>query len=322
MCGHKAYDNQASDIDSLSLKVSVMHQVHTFTLDQHADAMHYFFEFGYAVIKQLFTPAEIAAAHAATDRLKKRAGDVGASSRHGNAVFWVNPDANLGINVQGMQWPSYFEPALDAMRIDDRMGQILRPVLGENIRQIINQIHWKTPGSTFAVNFHRDRENRRPVDAFRFLERTYIQTGIAIDPMTSENSPLLVIPHSHRKTDSLRPANRTTNFAAGNAKRDDLHAFGYGEADLVPLLADAGDLVLWHVDTIHGSDGNRSATLDRCLYINGYVDARHCMRGHWAFMHGKGVPILPIDVPVLVHLDDIFNRLNYEVLGKPTKAYD
>ena len=197
-------------------------QTHFSILEADA-AIRCFFEQGYAVIKGLFSPSEIADAKAATDRLKKRALELGATHRHGNVIFWVHPDPKLGVNVQGMQWPGLLEPALASIRNDPRMLRILEPALGKNIRQIINQIHWKTPGSTFAIGFHRDRENRHPADAFRFLERTYIQTGLAIDPMTPENGPLLVIPGSHQSRSPVKQSN-ASNFGSGSAKRDRINA--------------------------------------------------------------------------------------------------
>jgi len=293
----------------------------TFTLDQAADAAACFHAHGYAVFKGVFTAGEIAAAKAATDRVKQRGYDVGRSFRHGNLVYWLRDEPNVGTNVIGMQWPSYLEPCLEAMRRDPRLLQILRPLIGDNARQIINQLHWKTPGSTFSVNFHRDRENRRPPEAFRELAASYIQTGTCIDPMTEENGALLVIPDSHHNP---TPFQRDTpaNFGSGDVSDAILRTVGYSADDLRPIYAAPGDLVLWHVDTIHGSGPNHSASMDRCLYINGYVDARHCLRGHWAFIRGQSIPLPPIDVPVLVQFEEIFDRLELEVSDAPAKPRD
>ena len=82
-----------------------------------------------------------------------------------------------------------------------------------------------------------------------------------------------------------------------------------------------GDIAIWHVDTIHGSEMNQSQK-DRCLYINGYVDARNCMRGHWAFIDGQGVPLPPIDVPVLIHRDDIFDEIEFQFIPTPRHPTD
>lgn len=280
-----------------------------FTLDQAAEAARYFHAEGYAHFKGVFTAAEMRDIHAATDRVKAFGRARGPDYRHANVVFWHQDDPVIGYNIVGMQWPGHLEPVLEAVRRDPRFSRILDPLIGGQARQIINQLHWKTPGSSFVVNFHRDRENRQPPEAFRELARSYIQTGLPVDPMTPENGALLVVPGSHRDPHAKPLRRGGSNFGGAGLDFSQLADSGYGEADLLPVYADAGDVVLWHVDTIHGSGPNRSPTMDRCLYINGFVDAHHCMRGQWAFINGQGIPLPPIDVPVLVQRDDIFDHL-------------
>jgi ectoine hydroxylase-related dioxygenase (phytanoyl-CoA dioxygenase family) len=282
----------------------------TLTLSDPEAIAHCFHQHGYAVVSNVFDPEEVALLQRAVKRSKQQGLNVGRSFRQGNLGYWVDEDARIGTNVIGMQWPSYNEPDLELLRRDFRMLSLLEPLIGRNIRQIVNQLHWKTPGSNFAVSFHRDRINRRPATAFRKLATSYVQTATVIDPMTADNGALLVVPGSHlREARSEHPGNG--NFVAGAVSRDYLANEGYCDSDLQPLHAKPGDVVLWHVDTIHGSEMNQSDH-DRCLYINGYVDARNCMKGHWAFIEGQGIPLPPIDVPVLVHRDDIFDHLDVE----------
>ena len=290
------------------------------TLHETATIAHCFHQHGYAVVRNVFSSEEVEVLQNAARRSKTRGFNVGRSFRQGNLGYWVDEDAHIGTNVIGMQWPSYNEPTLELLRRDTRMLSILEPLIGRNIRQIVNQLHWKTPGSTFAVSFHRDRINRRPAASFRKLAKSYVQTGTVIDPMTADNGALLVVPGSHlRKAQSEHPGNG--NFVAGVVSRSYLEQEGFSESDLQPLHAQPGDIVLWHVDTIHGSEMNQS-NQDRCLYINGYVDARNCMRGHWAFIEGQGIVLPPIDVPVLVHRDDIFDHLDVEFTQTTLRPMD
>jgi ectoine hydroxylase-related dioxygenase (phytanoyl-CoA dioxygenase family) len=292
----------------------------TFTPGEPEAIAECFHEHGYAVVKNVFNTDEVTALKRATDRVKRQGVKVGKSFRHGNLGYWIKDDPRIGTNVIGMQWPSYNEAVLELHRRDPRMLALLEPLIGCNIRQIVNQLHWKTPGSTFAVSFHRDRINRRPAEAFRALATSYVQTATVIDPMTADNGALLVAPGSHlRKPRSVHPG--TGNFVAGNVSRAYLSNEGFCDADLVPIYAEPGDVALWHVDTIHGSEMNESGQ-DRCLYINGYVDARNCMRGHWAFIEGQGIPLPPIDVPVLVHRDDIFDKIEVEFTPSPIRLTD
>ncbi len=281
----------------------------TLESDQSQAIARAFHAQGYALVKAVFDAPHVAALAAAACRVKAQGLKYGRSYRQGNLGYWLDDDERIGTHVLGMQWPSYREPVLELHRRDPRMLALLEPLIGANVRQIVNQLHWKTPGSSFAVNFHRDRSNRKPAEAFRSLAMSYVQTATAIDPMTADNGALLVVPGSHRR--KPRAAAAGANFVSGSPSSDYLASQGYSRADLVPVHAEPGDVVLWHVDTIHGSGLNDSRR-DRCLYINGYVDARNCLRGHWAFIQGQGVPLPPLDVPVLVHRDDIFDHRDVE----------
>jgi len=71
--------------------------------------------------------------------------------------------------------------------------------------------------------------------------------------------------------------------------------------ECVPIVADAGDVIVWHGNTVHGSALRRSGTGGRVLYVNGYVRGADSLRGYWAWIRGAPVPLPPIDVPVVVY---------------------
>jgi hypothetical protein len=279
-----------------------------------------FWEKGYAVARGVFSPTEMKEMKAATDRVKQAGMGHGTQFRQGNLVFWVNDDPSIGTNVRGMQWGSYLEPLLEQVRRDPRMLALVEPLIGNNLRQIINQLHWKTPGSKTAIEFHADRRNRQPAAAFRDVANSYVQTAIAVDPMTENNGALMVVPGSHRKPFIEDPL-KGGNFG-GDESYTNLGIMGYKKEDLLPLYAQPGDVLLWHVDTIHGSGINRDPNMDRCIYINGYVKAQNCMRGHWAFINGQSIPLPPIDVPVLIQHEAIFDDLAPRTEAPAKKLYD
>jgi len=105
-----------------------------------------------------------------------------------------------GLTVPMVQWPSYIDLALASYRADRRLLAILEPLIGRDLKQIINQCHWKAPGAVAGdYNFHQDVRFRRPRAAFRDLATSYIQTGIAVDPHTHRNGAMRVLPGSHRQ---------------------------------------------------------------------------------------------------------------------------
>jgi len=259
---------------------------------------------GYAVLRRVFAPDEIADIAAAFDRHWAEGMAHGRTFRHGNLLYRLGRDPRLGRIVRLVQWPSYGDPVLEAVRRDPRYLAILAPLIGTDIKQIINQLHWKPPGAAAAeFAFHQDARFRRPASAYRNLATSYVQTGIAIDPHRAANGAMRVYPGSHRlgSKPSLAGAAPVLDQAMADER---LVAIGLDPAKLVVLELDPGDVAFWNVYTIHGSGPNRTAG-DRRFYLNGYVRAADCDRGEWAFR--DGAPCV-LGEPVLVHYEDLATR--------------
>ena len=111
---------------------------------------------GYAIVRGFFTPDEVAAIGADIDGVHAEGVAHGPSLRHGN-LFYKIAQGGRGPVVQMVQWPSYHRPVLDAVRLDPRFAALLEPLIGRDIKQIINQIHWKAPGAVGDFAWHQDR---------------------------------------------------------------------------------------------------------------------------------------------------------------------
>ena len=79
-----------------------------------------------------------------------------------------------------------------------RLFELLAPLLGSDIKQIINQLHWKPAGSLISdFAFHQDARFRKPAACYRNLaESYYIATpalswqGVVLgDPLCSLGKP-------------------------------------------------------------------------------------------------------------------------------------
>ncbi len=258
---------------------------------------------GYAVLRGVFSAAEVAAMAAAFDRHWAQGMAHPASFRHGNLLYRLGTDPMLGKIVRLVQWPAYVDPVLEAIRRDPRWLAILEPLIGRDIKQIINQLHWKPPGAGAAeFAFHQDARFRRPRAAYRNLASSYVQTGIAVDPHRRENGAMRLYPGSHRLGEKeLASAAPVLDQKMADER---LAAAGLDPAALVDIALDPGDVALWHVHAIHGSGPNLTAG-DRRFYLNGYVRAADCDRGEWAFR--DGVPCA-LGTPVLVHYEDLEAR--------------
>jgi hypothetical protein len=266
------------------------------------DPEHYREE-GYAVVRGLFSPSEIAEIAAATDQLYAEGLHHGGSFRHGNLYYDVPADADGMPLVRMVQWPSYHQALMDKVRLDGRIAQLLQPLIGGDLKQIINQVHWKAPSKLGHFAWHQDSRSRRPASAYRNLADSYVQTGLAIDPHRTESGCMRFVPRSHLLGDLGMDC---TKKALGTAMScDALSEIGLSEADTIELELDPGDLAMWSPYLVHGS-GTNSSDHKRRLYINGYVRAADCDRGEWAFRDGE--PVQLGSTPALVHYEELYER--------------
>jgi ectoine hydroxylase-related dioxygenase (phytanoyl-CoA dioxygenase family) len=254
---------------------------------------------GYAVVRGLFSPSELETIGAAVDQVHAEGVAHGRSFRHGNLFYNVAPaEGSEPPMVRMAQWMSYHQPVLNGVRTDPRMARILAPLIGGDLKQIINQLHWKAPGSKGDFAWHQDSRFRRPESAYRNLGASYVQTGLAIDPHNPGTGGMRFIPGSHLH--GVLGLDTSTEVLGSEMQDAVLEAAGLSADDTVDLVLEPGDLALWSPYLVHGSGTNRS-THQRRFYINGYVRAEDCDRGEWAFRNGEPVPFGPEQA--LVHYE-------------------
>ena len=133
-----------------------------------ADLAHYWRE-GYAVVRGFFGLDEVREIAAAMDKLYVEGVKHGRSFRHANLFYNVAPGPDGAPVVRMVQWPSYHQPVLNRVRLDRRFAELLGPLIGYDLKQIINQVHWKAPGSLGDFAWHQDSRSRRPPSADRNL---------------------------------------------------------------------------------------------------------------------------------------------------------
>lgn len=271
--------------------------------DLSGDHVEHYRRLGYAVVRGVFGAQDVRALAATFDRVYRRGLAYPRSYRDGNVLFRIAEDPALGRIVRFVQWPSYFDEILARYRTDPRLLAIVAPLIGRDLKQIINQMHWKPPGAErIEFGYHQDIHFRRPAQAYRDPETSYVQTMIAVDPHGPENGAVRVYPGSHAMGALSFPERGPIMDA--DLSEADLRALGLDPGKLVDLALAPGDVALWHLNTIHGSGPNTSA-VDRRAYINGYVTAANCDRGEWAFRNGKPCPL---GEPVLVHYEELHTR--------------
>lgn len=258
---------------------------------------------GYAVVRGLFGKGDIARIGEAVEQVRQEGVAHGRSFRHGNLFYNVVPVEGGEAQVRMVQWMAYHAPVLEAVAHDPRIAAVLAPLIGGDLKQIINQLHWKTPFSKGDFAWHQDSRFRKPDEAYRNLGTSYIQTGLAIDEHSVESGAMRFIPGSHLRGDIDL---ETSTEVLGSAMQDSvLEAAGFSPDAAIDLEMEPGDFAMWSPYLVHGSGQNCSDHYRR-LYINGYVRAEDCDRGEWAFRDGEPVPLGAEQA--LVHYEQLRER--------------
>ncbi len=253
-------------------------------------------ERGYTHIPRVFSAAECASIRAAGARIVAVSAGHSFEERFGNVRFFMGaaPDATLRSAI----WCALLDPELERLRRDPRLFAYLRPLLGDSVRQVTNQLHFKLPGSRASFPLHSDRSSRDRAQGgeIRNLDRSFYQTAIVAERMGRHNGGVYFLPGSHRWSPG-------TPYAAHvDARRRPEEDFaGAMPEGCEAIEADEGDLLLWHGDAVHGSAVSHDPTSARLLYLNGYARAEDCLRGYFAWIDVAPVPMPPIGVPVLVY---------------------
>ena len=201
-----------------------------------------YWQHGYVIIKGVFSQDEISSYQQRFDAWYQEGLCHPSTFRHRNKVIWIDDDPDMGRIVRGMQWPSYEDALLNAVRTDPRLLSVLEPLIGDNIKQIINQMHWKTPGARVTWGYHRDERSRKPDHAFRDLARSYVQIGIAVDDHWAGNGAMKILPDSHTLAnhDAFRGASGHRDTNEEGFKRA-----GIDTSKMIDVQMSAGDIALW-----------------------------------------------------------------------------
>ena len=279
-----------------------------------------YFRDGYAIVRGVFPPADVAAMKGRFDDWRLACLEKHHSTFvHGNHRVWIGDAGGAGGEgsarrvLRGVQWPSYTDATLDAIRTDARLFASVSALLGsDDINQIINQMHWKQPGSLTQWRYHQDVRSRKPDDAFRNLFSSYVNLGIAVERQTDETGAMRVVPGSHasRKDLGIEAVAEAMGVDAAPPSEaalvEMLARVGVDAAALRTLELAPGDVGVWNPFVVHGGGLNTSADCHRALYLAGFAAAADCDRGHAAW---RGGVAQPLGEPVLVQLDNFRETL-------------
>lgn len=270
-------------------------------------AAEQYHEEGYAILRDFVSGEALKELRAETARMYQEGLRHHATFRHGNLAFEILPEADFSQRyVIQAYWMSWISDYFERFRRSEAYLTILEPILGPNIKQIAQQIHWKPPGANLTgYRWHQDLRFRPKKEEFRDIETSSVTAGLAVDPSTRENGCLQVVPGSHKLGYLGLSDEGDGQIMKGQSSDDQLRAVGLSPDTVVWLELEPGDLALWGLMTVHGSLPNTSDH-DRAFALSSYVRADTTDRGEWAFKDGVSTPIG--DAPQLCKFEGLFEN--------------
>lgn len=154
-----------------------------------------------------------------------------------------------------MFFPALANEYINSIRIDDRLVALVKQFIGNDVKQINNQIYFREAGDGDQFAWHRDSIFRESTNFKHTVADDYFQTIIAVDDITEDNGAIEFIEGSHLWESFPKPSNLRT------FERNNLQGTKY--------TANAGDVLIWSVNIVHGSEPNISSS-DRMTYMNGF----------------------------------------------------
>ena len=259
---------------------------------QVTDALDQFRDEGYAIVRGVLRPDEVADLQERAAALYRTGVQHHATYRHGNLAYEILPERHFGRRylIQAY-WFAWADAWFDTFRTHPAFFELLSPLLGRDIKQVTQQIHWKPPGARITgYRFHQDLMFREATHAYDDVVRDTVNIGLAIDPSTTANGCLRVVPGSHRMGYLGLSDNGTGSIMKGLTAEDELTAVGIDPTSIVDVVLEPGDLAMWGLLTVHGSLPNGSDH-DRALAISSYVNGSTSQRGEWAYLDGVPQPL-------------------------------
>ncbi|MDF1749407.1 MAG: phytanoyl-CoA dioxygenase family protein [Alphaproteobacteria bacterium] len=273
----------------------------TSTLSEtEAEAVAQFYrDHGYAIIKGFVNGQDL-------DDMRREAAAVYAEGlKHpmtyynGNLAFEILPEKHFGKRyVQHAYWFSWINEWFAKHRRSERMRALLRPIIGDEVKQLVEQLHWKPPGAgKTGYRFHQDYRFRPNPEQYQDIVGNSVNIGIAIDPCKTENGCLRIFPDSHKLGYLGLADDGDGTIMNGLSTDEELIQKGLNPKDMLYVELEPGDAVIWSLLTVHGSLPNKSDR-DRAFAISSYVRAEASPnRGEWVFRGGESVPLGDVPQP-------------------------
>jgi len=271
-------------------------------------AVEQFRDEGYAIVRGFFQGSELEELQKKTAELREIALQHPVTYKHGNLSYEILPEEYFGKRyVIQAYWFAWADKYFDSFRSNAKYLQLLEPIIGNNVKQVTQQIHWKPPGAKLTgYRFHQDLLFRESRESYEDVVRDTVTMGLAIDRATPENGCLKIVPRSHTLGYLGLSDNGDGQLMKGVTQDDELVGVGIQPSQVIDVVLEPGDLAIWGLMTVHGSLPNESQS-ERAFAISSYVRGDTSQRGEWTFKDGVPQPLG--DTPQLCKNEKLFNNL-------------
>jgi ectoine hydroxylase-related dioxygenase (phytanoyl-CoA dioxygenase family) len=250
------------------------------------EGLRRFADEGFAICRGVIGADHMVELRAEADRLRKAADRLIETAWVGPVRWLIRPGCDGRPVLRGLQYPYRISAAYDRVRTHPMVARILFPLIGTNLVSTLGTLFWKPAGfAETVVAYHQDSSFRKPAEKFRNLATSYVQVGIALDPNRPENGGIRFVVGSHKGGDLQ--LQRTASVMAEAPTDSSLWQLGFTPDQVRDIEIDAGDVVIWHAHTLHGSPPNRSRKNDRLFYVLGYMRRADADEGDPAFVDGQ-----------------------------------
>lgn len=210
-----------------------------------------FDEYGYIVMRDLFSAEEVATLQQSATRLLSDPGSLSPET----VISEPGVDEVRSIFMIHRQ-----DVVMRRLAADERLAGIARFLLGDDVYIHQSRLNYKPGFVGKEFYWHSDFETWHVEDGMPRMRA--LSMSILLAPNTPTNGPLMVIPGSHRKYCACAGETPDENYLSSLKKQE------YGVPDTLTLAklatdggieaptGDAGTVVIFDCNIMHGSNGN------------------------------------------------------------------
>ena len=266
-------------------------------------------KYGYILCKDLLPQDVIIELKLLTDQLVRGARSSNASN---NIYEFIEEDNSQRPRLERIISPHKVHKIFHQLIRRDEITEILRLLLGPNVRMQDSKLNLKSSGGGSAVEWHQD---------WAFYPHTnddVLAVGIMIDDMTSQNGPVMFVPGSHKGPIFDHCSD---GYFCGAVQPD---VATEQSKDATTITGTAGSVTFHHCRLLHASKTNNSADERRyLLYEAMSADAWPLAGCHALYdsLESMQERIISGEQPLLPRLRDIPVRLPHPILPNATSIY-